>query len=192
MDGMVAREYRIVGVTPLLCNNPVSMLVQGDGRPGSRIPTPEEEAASKAYTDESGRFVFPGDAIRHAIVKASSMYRAGKVSLKTYVAHIIVMPVFVPILDPESGQPVARYEVDVRRAVVQGNGVMRARPRFDRWMMVFELRFDPSILPSVVKGVGSGAEDVLLHLLSDAGQRVGLGDYRPDRGGPFGRFKVLA
>ncbi len=28
-------------------------------------------------------------------------------------------------------------------------------------------------------------------LVDDGGQRVGLGDFRPDRKGPFGKFKVV-
>jgi hypothetical protein len=35
------------------------------------------------------------------------------------------------------------------------------------------------------------SEKIVRQLVDDAGQRIGLGDYRPARKGPFGRFKVV-
>ena len=54
------------------------------------------------------------------------------------------------------------------------------RPRFDDWRLDLTLLIDCDLW--------SGAE--VRELVETAGQRVGLGDFRPERGGPFGRFGV--
>lgn len=191
IEGMEPRRFKIVGVTPLLCNNPNSMLTLKTGsKPGERIPPPEVEAEAKVYRDEYGNYGFPSDAVRHCIVKAADVYKVGRKSLEQYIAHIIVAPQIIPILDPDTWQPVTGYALDRRRVVRQRQGVICTRPRFDRWAMEFTVFVDPSIVP-MPKGMKS-VDELLVALLVDAGRRIGLGDYRPARNGPFGRFKVVA
>ena len=48
----------------------------------------------------------------------------------------------------------------------------------DKWSVDFEMELDNSFLD----------EEVLFNILSDSGKRSGVGDYRPQRGGSFGRF----
>lgn len=65
---------------------------------------------------------------------------------------------------------------DLRPASVMGRTVNRARPIFPQWAAEFTLIFDSEIID---------AGDVL-RIAEVAGQRVGLGDYRPT----YGRFVV--
>lgn len=190
IEGMEPRRFKIAGVTPLLCNNPNSMLTLKTGsKPGERIPPPEVEAEAKVYRDEHGNYAFPSDAVRHCIVKAADIYRVGRKSLEQYIAHIIVVPQMIPILDPDTWQPVIGYALDQRRVVRQRQGVICTRPRFDRWAMEFTVLADPSIIP--MPKATKSIDELLVALLVDAGRRMGLGDYRPARNGPFGRFKVV-
>jgi hypothetical protein len=54
---------------------------------------------------------------------------------------------------------------------------MRSRPRLDAWQVQFEVSvLDADAIP----------DEVLLQVLQDAGQKVGVLDYRPR----FGRFMV--
>jgi hypothetical protein len=58
---------------------------------------------------------------------------------------------------------------------------MAHRPRIDRWRLSFTLEVDTGMFsPAVVR-----------MLVDDAGKRIGLGDYRPARKGPFGKFVVV-
>jgi hypothetical protein len=57
---------------------------------------------------------------------------------------------------------------------------MRSRPCFKDWALEFQLDIEEEeIDPSVIKEV-----------LDYAGKRVGIGDFRPEKGGSFGRFHV--
>lgn len=69
---------------------------------------------------------------------------------------------------------------DCRSVVVQRARLMRYRPRFDRWSMVISLVY---------------AEDVInradiINSAANAGRLVGIGDFRPEKGGAFGRYSV--
>ncbi|GAI19389.1 unnamed protein product, partial [marine sediment metagenome] len=60
--------------------------------------------------------------------------------------------------------------------VIQRARIMRARPRFDKWELDFTIDFDDEII----------GKDKVNEILTYAGQRIGIGDYRP----LFGRFIV--
>lgn len=86
-------------------------------------------------------------------------------------------------------EPITEYEIDVRRCIVQRQGVMRARPLIDLpWACVAEFEYDAGL------GTAEGepvAVKLYLQALGYAGQIVGIGNYRPERGGRFGKFAVV-
>ena len=59
---------------------------------------------------------------------------------------------------------------------------MRHRPRFDEWSAAFSLIVNENLLPV----------DFVLQLLTEAGLQVGIGDFRPEKKGPFGTFQVVS
>ena len=59
---------------------------------------------------------------------------------------------------------------------------MRHRARLEEWEVKCSLEIDEEILP--VKDVHQ--------ILNDAGRRAGMGDFRPQKGGPFGRFQITS
>lgn len=70
---------------------------------------------------------------------------------------------------------------DVRAVVVGGARVMRCRPVFrPPWSVKFSLLFDPEVI----------TREQLVTAAEAGGRLVGLGDFRPANGGPFGRFSV--
>jgi len=71
-------------------------------------------------------------------------------------------------------------EVDSRPVVVQRARIMRHRARLEDWTLNFDLEIDETIIPV----------DQLAEVIADSGRRAGLGDFRPPKGGPFGRFIV--
>ena len=67
------------------------------------------------------------------------------------------------------------------RSVVIGRArIMRSRPVFKKWQLEFELEIDEMEVPN----------DVVKEILEYSGKRVGIGDFRPEKGGSFGRFEV--
>jgi len=59
---------------------------------------------------------------------------------------------------------------------------MRHRPCFDEWEFDCEIDYDETVM----------TENQLRKIVDDAGNRVGLCDFRPAKKGPFGRFMVTA
>jgi hypothetical protein len=116
------------------------------------------------------------------MVAAAAAFKAprGRGSIKGIFAHIMVEPELVPILDAD-GNRQSEYTIDSRRAVVQGNGIIRSRPKFEAWSADFDVLYDPDLITD---------EDIFKAVLTDAGNRIGIGDYRPQKTGWFGRFNV--
>lgn len=81
------------------------------------------------------------------------------------------------ILDPN-------WEVDLRSGVNQKLQVRIpiCRPRIDAWCMQFRLRINHEVL----------SEDIVHKLLQDGGEQIGLGSFRPEKGGTFGLFRVTS
>jgi hypothetical protein len=59
---------------------------------------------------------------------------------------------------------------------------MRHRPRLNAWGCEFVIEIADDIMEA--KSVHQ--------LLAEGGVRLGLGDFRPEKGGPFGRFQVVS
>ncbi len=169
----------IEGTSPLIMNNPASMRAPGGGlRP---IPTPEEESTAKRYLMPGTQVLcVRADHIHQCIKVAGRGFRIrGKESVAPYLSGSLeVQPEYIS-LGTET------YEIDVRRAVVNKQGVQRARPLVWPWRASFELLYDETVF----------AEKFLNEVLHDqimkrAGTGVGLLDYRPSKGGRYGRFIV--
>jgi len=70
---------------------------------------------------------------------------------------------------------------DVRGVKVGKNVVMRTRPRFDVWAVETTAYLDENLLDL----------KVLRSIAEKAGFGVGMGDFRPEKGGTFGRFTAI-
>lgn len=70
--------------------------------------------------------------------------------------------------------------VDMRPIVISGKRLMRCRPIFLDWKVQFDVWVD---------GAEIGIEDVL-PIAKAAGHQCGIGDFRIEKGGGFGRFDV--
>lgn len=184
-------EIVIEGITPLLMNrftdeaaakseSGTAAIVVGDRG------LPREQATPKVYTDTRGAPVIPGPNIFACIMQAGTFHKAGKKQITTgrsslVPAGIAVVEFETPVLDADGKR--ATWEVDSRAIVnptTRGRRMCH-RPRFDSWRLRFTL--DVNVEMFDLK--------IVRTLVDDAGIRVGLGDFRPDRKGPFGKFKVI-
>lgn len=179
---------RIEGVSPLLCNrftDEAALKVSGgtssainSGKRG----TPREQAQPKLYASEAGKPVIPGANVLACIVCAGEHIKAGRSKLSTKKTSLI--PAGIAVLEPELALSPATWEVDSRPVVIPATGgrVICHRPRFDQWALALTLEVDAELF----------SETLVRELLDIAGKRIGLGDFRPARRGPFGRFKVVS
>lgn len=163
----------IQGITGILMNKfPMEPV------PGREKMLPAQQAEYAAYRTPAGDLYVPGEAVRQSLVAAAAFSKGkGRASLqKTAAAAIFINPEYCLLGQTE-------YQIDARPIVIPSTGgrVIRYRPRLDEWRVSFDVEYDEVLL----------AETQVSQVVDDAGQRVGLLDFRPQKRGPFGRFVVV-
>lgn len=179
------KTFHIKGISPLLQNNPAEFIGKGGDdselTAGKKKYDDAEEAALRLYKDADGHFCHPAESFTKALVKAA----AGKKFGKQFATNLIKAGVFISepfcLIEDKDGEPMTKYAIDRRSVVIGKSRVLRCRPMWANWFMRIALEIDMAIL----------AVAQVKEVLSLAGRFPGIGDYRPEKGGAFGRFQVL-
>lgn len=148
------------------------------GRAIGKIYDPKIEAENSAYWKTTGKkeLMIPSNAIYCCILNASSFMKIGKRSAKPILAGSI------KIEPAEIGLGTDKYEIDSRGVVIQRSRVIKSRALVKcPWKIKFQIVYNENAI---------GEPLVIKNILEQAGERVGLLDYRPARSGWFGCFKV--
>lgn len=151
---------------------------------------PREEATEAAYINEDGTLYFPGAAISALLREAGTGHKqtGSRKSLKWIVpAAAIMQETRMALYAPDTGnmrkrEPLREFEVDSQRVVIrttQGT-ILRHRARLDAWQAEFSIEIDTEVLDT----------DSIQMLLQEGGRRIGIGDFRPAKGGSYGRFMI--
>ena len=178
-------EVRIEGVTPLLQHRfgEAAETASSSRKVMIKAVDPREEAERTAYRSADGTLYFPGAAIARLLREAGGGHKArgSRKSLKYIVpSAVLVNDDEISLLD--GTEPARGFEVDSRPVTIPATKgrVMRHRARLNRWAAEFSIEIDEDELPT----------DIVHQLLVEGGRKLGVGDFRPERGGPFGRFMV--
>lgn len=173
--------YRITGKTPLMQNNPASFIgVEEEGglTVGKKKYDDEEEARLRVYKEDDV-YVHPTESFTKAMIKSAVNKRIGKNAATTVLKGTVFICEPSCVILNGDGKPATHYEIDRRPVVLRGKDrILRCRPKWFPWSMQVALELDTSIIQP---------KDVEI-ILSLAGRIVGIGDYRPEKGGGFGRF----
>lgn len=177
----------IEGIAPLLMNR-FHEAAQQKASAGTsstmagKKGSPRDQAEPKVYVGANGKPVLPGTNFNAAVVEAGKFIKSGKSKLTTTRSSLV--PAGLSILEVEAPITPSKWEVDSRAVVIPSTGgrILCHRPRFDEWRVTFTLEVDESMFD----------ESIVRELVDLAGQRIGLGDFRPQRRGSFGRFKVVS
>jgi hypothetical protein len=180
-------RVEIRGVTPLLIHRFGEQAEQAKKtrRIEARVRDPREEATKAAYIAKDGTFYFSAFSIPNAMGSAGSNHKATgtRRTLRfTVPSAVRVMTDTITILNGDG--PAKAFEVDSRPVTIPATKgrIMRHRPRWDVWGAKFELDLDSDVL----------SPEMANQLLNEAGTSIGIGDFRPEKRGPFGRFRVVA
>ena len=181
-------QIEILGRTPLLTNRFTDQ-AQMDATSGSRssiandAKTPSEQAEESLYkSEENGEPGIPGPNILRCLIDAGKFLKQGRGKVTTQKTSLVPASVMLEepfvILQTESG-----WKVDTRpvRIPATGGRILRHRACFDDWRLAFTVTLDETII----------TEKLFRELVGIAGSHIGLGDFRPDCKGPFGRFWVV-
>jgi len=173
-------EVTIEGTTPILFNRFRDVAIEGKSkkRTGAQADLDIED---KLYKDEKGKVMLPSVYIKNCIVEAAKQFKIvgkGKSTYSKLVASTIdVMPFYI---DFESG----KYEVFRISAVnpMTKGRMMTERPKFNKWSASFEIILNDEAVPV----------SVMNEILEHAGKYVGVGDWRPEKKGMFGKFMITS
>ena len=189
-------QYKITinGVSPIIHHNgatgldtrsPVSREIAAIAakRGGNRsaaddVRLRELEAQRSLWLDESGAPTIPATAIRATIESGARKRKQGP----QVRGGLIVLGTSFKYDTEKYGTGIEKlgrstqYTVPV---VVQRSRILRTRAKFDTpWSCTFELDVDDEQID----------QSQLLEWLDIAGRQIGLGDWRPEKSGMFGRF----
>lgn len=175
----------IIGTSPLICNRfsekaKRKMLDAQQGRKAPKqVRDPESEYEASFYRLKDGSPGFPVLAFKDATVGAARFY--GKDVTMTALRQCLFLRGEVG----QDGQSLARVtgEPRMREDVVRLNRAgtdLRYRAEFPEWGTVLEVTYVTSAL----------SRASVLSLIDAGGMGVGIGEWRPEKNGDFGTFRV--
>lgn len=179
-------EIEITGVTPLLVHRFGEEAEQGKETRRIMVEKrdPRVEATKAAYIAKDGTFYFSAFSIPNAMAAAGSSHKmkGSRKTLRFVVPSAIRMAGDAITICNGSGKPAKDFEVDSRPVTIPSTKgrIMRHRPRFDQWSASFTMMVNDDLL----------APETAHQLLNEAGMTIGVGDFRPEKRGPFGTFRV--
>jgi hypothetical protein len=179
-------EIELTGTSPYLMHrfSDESSLEKKTRRIQVDNETPRELATKVAYIDTDGSYYFSAASIPGTMSAAGASHKmkSSRKTLKFVVPSAVRTESDKIFILGEDGKPAANFEVDSRPVMIPATRgrVMRHRPRFDAWKARFRLIINDDLL----------APAMAHQLLNEAGVSVGVGDFRPAKGGPFGTFLV--
>ncbi|KKM26322.1 hypothetical protein LCGC14_1586020, partial [marine sediment metagenome] len=127
------------------------------------------------FKDKNGNIAFPALCLKQAIVGSARMVDGLPMT-------ILRGAVFVKG-DEEGMIKVNHKSCELRRDVVRLNGGpadLRYRPELKDWKMKLNIDYNADVISA----------EQIVNLLSIAGFSQGLGEWRPERNGDFGTFRV--
>lgn len=173
-------KVEITGITALLQNKPEEYGFDNQWVEKTATTDYEKEALKKLYINLKGIIYQPGCHIEAALIEAGKKIKVkgqGKATYsKLFGSMVSVCQEDVPHLIP-------KYEIFKKLVVIPSTKgrVMRYRPMFRKWKLQFYIEFEEEIPKEVIK-----------EGLEIAGKFVGIGDWRPQKKGKFGKFQVTS
>jgi hypothetical protein len=178
----------IEGTTPLICNRFTAAAQMKATSGAGTVMTgdkgsPRDQAEPKLYLNNDGVPGIPQPNLFRCVIDAGKYFKHGKSKITTQKSSVIPACVDIEgvMIDIESKDG---WDVDTRpvRIPATGGRILCHRPVFNDWRLTFVATVDTDML----------GLKLFRDIVDAAGLRIGLGDFRPDCKGPFGKFKVVS
>jgi hypothetical protein len=170
-------KITIVGMSPLICHawsdKAKKMMLDKQtkqAKTGREAKDPEQDYRDSLYNLPDGGYGFPASAFKKAAVRAGT-YTDDKM---TYLRGAFYVQGDMVTID---GTPQMREDM-VR--VGMGTADIRYRAEFPDWSAVLPIQYNARAI----------SLEQVVNLFSVAGFSVGIGDWRPEKDGSYGRFEV--
>lgn len=179
-------QVPIVGTTPLIVHRfsekaKRMMLDNMQGRKSPKeVKDPKAEYEGAFYRLKDGRYGFPVTAFKLATVGGARFYPRNAVTMKGLKQYMFFRG---ELGDDGKGLAAIEGTPEMREDVVtvgRGGTDLRYRPIFHEWSTTLEITYVTSALTR-----GS-----LLSLIDAGGMGVGVGEWRPEKNGDNGTYRV--
>lgn len=178
------------GVSALLMHRPTEESLSGKTRTNTigEAEDPRTTAGKFVYRlPDSQQLAVPGTAFSRLIREAGGSHKAkgSRKSLKYIVpAAVLVLDDLCGLYLRDRKTPIVDFEVDSRPVTIPATKgrIMRHRARANEWTVSVRIRINEQII----------SEATVRQLFAEGGQQIGIGDYRPEKGGPFGTWDIVS
>jgi len=149
-------------------------------------PDPRVIAERGVYRGPYNQLMVPGPAFSRLLREAGGNHKAkgSRKSLKYLVpAAVFVLDELCPLYLHDRKTCLVDFEIDARPVTIPATKgrVMRYRARANEWACCVRIRINETLM----------SESIVRQLLIEGGQQIGIGDFRPEKGGPFGTWDLV-
>jgi hypothetical protein len=179
--------FDIIGVSPIMFHNAASMKQHDpNALKGAKKETQAEHSLeSSLYINSEGNLYVSSAAFRNALIAASKGRKIGRTGA-AFVIQGSVFPIAdeITLLDPKTKKPIPKTAaIEDRRSAVNSNckppaRIIVIRPKLLAWSCKLELEIDETLVNVAV----------VEEILGIAGRVIGVGAFRVEKKGTFGRF----
>ena len=141
----------------------------------------ELECQRGLWLDRSGAPTVPAAAVRAVIETGARKRKQGPLVREGLIITEVVSFDYDRDALGTTVEEIGRNAQLTVGVVVNRARVLRTRPLFPEWSLTFGVEADVELVDA----------DQLADWLDIAGRRIGLGDWRPERSGNYGRFETL-
>ena len=168
----------IEGTTPILFNRFRDVAIEGKSKKRTGAIA-ELDIEDKLYLDEDRKTQLPSVYLKNSITEAGKQFRIpgkGKSTYSKIVASTVDIEPFYIKLDAKNFEV---FRISAVNPMTKGR-MMTERPKYSKWKASFQIVLnDPAVPISVIN-----------EILEHAGKYVGVGDWRPEKKGMFGKFMI--
>jgi hypothetical protein len=174
---MKTYEVEIKGTTPLLFNkfNEADITEKVKKRTGA---FQEKNVADKLYKTEDGQIYTPATHLIGCIGNAAKEFKIPGKRTATYSKLVASSISVEPFAIVHKKQKWDVFSISAVIPATRGRAMVH-RPRLNEWNLSFSVSVDDGV-----------SEETLKNILDYAGTYVGIGDWRPQKKGQFGKFIV--
>ena len=190
---MEIQVYRFTGLTPILMSNIESTT---KNLPQLKLGTEpnkgdiEKIAEGMLYKNTDGTYYMPAEALRLSLFKGcSGMKLAGDRRGAATIFQGLIFPAEdrAALLD-DKNKPIKKHFPQIDSGVNKANKarIIVVRPRVEGWHMDVPFQIDREFAPQNYDQF----LQALLNIWNRAGRAVGVGAWRPENKGRYGRYSV--
>jgi len=170
----------IEGISPLIMNRPSAMIGDISKDAKGFKDDPKGMAESKLYINPKGELYQPSTHIYGSLIEAGKQKKVvgkGKSTYSKIVGYAVQINPFEIIHENQEWEIFSILAVNPN---TKGRNLLH-RPMLKSWRLTFEVSFEEDDIPS----------SIMKELLEIAGKIAGIGDWRPSKKGPYGKFQVV-